>query len=51
MRFYTNQHKAYGGIELHARSMDMGILSQDGEMVLHRNMKTSPEMFLKALAP
>ena len=28
-----------------------GLLSQDGEILLHRNMKTSPEMFLKAIAP
>jgi transposase len=27
------------------------ILSQEGEILLHRNMKTSPEMFLKAIAP
>ena len=27
------------------------ILSQDGEILLHRNMKTSPESFLKAIAP
>ena len=51
MRFYTKQHKAYCGIDLHARSMYMGLLSQDGEIWLHRNMKTSPEMFLKAIAP
>jgi transposase len=31
--------------------MYMCILSQDGEILLHRNMKTSPEMFLKAIAP
>jgi hypothetical protein len=51
MRFYTKQHKAYGGIDLHARSMYMCILSQDGEILLHRNMQTSPEMLLKAIAP
>jgi len=51
MRFYTKQHKAYCGIDLHARSMYVCILSQDGEILLHRNMKTSPEMFLKAIAP
>src|SRR5215468_5039714 len=51
MRFYTKQHNAYCGIDLHARSMYMCILSQDGEILLHRNMKTSPEMFLKAIAP
>jgi transposase len=31
--------------------MYMCILSQDGVILLHRNMKTSPEMFLKAIAP
>src|SRR5215813_639616 len=51
MRFYTKQHKAYCGIDRHARSMYVCILSQDGEILLHRNMKTSPEMFLKAIAP
>jgi len=51
MRFYTTQHKAYCGIDLHARSLYMCILSQDGEILLHRNMTTSPEMFLKAIAP
>jgi transposase len=51
MRFYTKQHKAYGGIDLHARSMYVCILSQDGEILLHRHMKTSPETFLKAIAP
>jgi hypothetical protein len=50
MRFYTNQHPFYCGIDLHARSMYVGILSQDGEIVLHRNMKAAPEAFLKAVA-
>ena len=31
--------------------MDVCILSQEGEVLLHRNLKTSPEMFLKAIAP
>jgi hypothetical protein len=51
MRFYPKQHKASGGIDLPARSMDVGILSQDGEILLHRNMQTSPELFRKAIAP
>jgi transposase len=51
MRFYTQQHKAYCGIDRHARSMYVCILSQDGEILLHRNMKTSPETLLKAIAP
>src|SRR5262245_400436 len=51
MRFYTKQHPFYCGIDLHARTMDVCILSQDGEMVLHRNMPAGPEPFLKAIAP
>ena len=51
MRFYTKQHKTYCGIALHARTMYLCILHQDGEIVRHRNMQTRPEMFLKAVAP
>jgi transposase len=51
MRFYTNQHQFYCGIDLHARSMYVWILSHDGEVLLHRNMKAAPESFLKAVAP
>lgn len=51
MRFYTDQHAFYCGIDLHARSMYVCILSQDGEVLLHRNMQAAPEPFLKASAP
>jgi transposase len=51
MRFYTKQHPFYCGIDLHARSMYVCILNQEGEILLHRNMKASPETFLKAIAP
>ena len=51
MRFDTNQHPFYCGIDLHARSMYVCILSHDGEILLHRNMKAAPEPFLKAVAP
>ena len=51
MRFYTNQHPFYCGIDLHARTMYLCILSQDGEVMLHRNMKASPDALLKAIAP
>jgi transposase len=51
MRFYTKQHQAYCGIDLHARTMYLCILNQDGEVMLHQNMKASPETFLKAIAP
>ena len=51
MRFYTKQHPFYCGIDLHARTMYLCILSQDGEVMLHRNMKASPDTLLKAIAP
>jgi hypothetical protein len=51
MRFYTQQHQFYCGIDLHARSMYLCILNQDGELLEHRNMKAAPEPFLKAIAP
>jgi transposase len=51
MRFYIKQHKFYCGIDLHARTMYLCVLNQGGEVLLHRNMKASPEPFLKAIAP
>jgi transposase len=51
MRFYTQQHKFYCGIDLHARSMYLCILNQEGEIREHRNMKAAPDPFLKAIAP
>jgi transposase len=51
MRFYTQQHKFYCGIDLHARSMYLCVLNQDGEVLLHRDMKAAPGPFLQAIAP
>jgi transposase len=51
MRFYTNQHPFYCGVDLQARSMYVCIVKHDGDMLLHRNMQAAPEPFLKAVAP
>jgi transposase len=51
MRFYTNQHPFYCGLDVHARRMYVCILSHEGEIVLHRHMKAAPEPVLKAVAP
>ena len=51
MRFYNTQHPFYCGIDLHARAMYVCILNQAGETLLHHNMKTTPEAFLKVIAP
>jgi len=51
MRFYTSTHQYYCGIDLHTRVMYLCIIRDDGEIVLHRNMKTNPESLLKAIEP
>jgi transposase len=51
MRFYTQPHQCYGGIDLHARTMYLCILNQEGESLLHRHMKAGPEPFLRAITP
>ena len=51
MRFYTQAHQHYCGIDLHARSMYLCILDGNGAILLHRNLNCSPEAFLGAIAP
>ena len=51
MQFYNTQHQFYCGIDLHARSMYVCILNQEGEIVIHRHMKTDPAALLKVIAP
>src|SRR5262245_20908910 len=50
-RFSTQQHQFYCSITLHARPMYLCILNRDGEILVHRNMKTRPDTFLTAIAP
>lgn len=51
MKFYTQQHDFYCGIDLHARTMYLCILNQEGQIVLHKNMESAPGPFLAAIAP
>ena len=51
MKFYTQNPMHYCGIDLHARSMYLCILNQDGKILAHRNTPTAPEHFLKVVAP
>src|SRR3990167_7288674 len=51
MRFYTKAHRYYCGIDLHAKTMYACILNQEGETVFHRNLPSTPDAFLKAIAP
>ena len=51
MRFYTTTHKHSCGIDLHAKKMYVCILDREGKVLLHRNLRTDPELFLRAIAP
>ncbi|HWR77329.1 MAG TPA: IS110 family transposase [Thiobacillus sp.] len=51
MRFYTQNHKHYCGIDLHARTMYLCILDQAGNILFHRNLPADPQRFLTVIAP
>lgn len=51
MNFYTKQHKYYCGIDLHARKMYVCVLTIEGKVVVHENIKTDPEQFLELIRP
>src|ERR1043166_1055185 len=45
MNFYTQQHKHYCGIDLHAKAMYVCVLDQSGRKLVHKNLPTTPEAF------
>jgi len=51
MRFYNGQHHHWCGIDLHARSMYVCILDAEGQVLVHKNLRTTPEAFLEVVAP
>jgi predicted NBD/HSP70 family sugar kinase len=51
MRFYNRQHRHYCGIDLHVKSMYVCILDATGQVLVHRNVPSTPEAFLETLGP
>ncbi len=51
LRFYTQQHKHYCGIELQAKAMYVCILDQHGTKRVHKHLPTTPAAFLRIIAP
>ena len=49
MRFYTQQHTHYCGIDLHARQMYLCVLDAAGVVHLSRNIACTPQAFLSAV--
>jgi transposase len=51
MRFYQCKHQFYCGVDLHARTMQVCILDQDGAVVLERGIASDRQAFLKVIGP
>ncbi len=51
MRFYTQQHRYYCGIDLHARTMYVCILDQTGTVLVHRNFPTDRDALERVIRP
>jgi len=51
MRFYNRQHRHYCGIDLHVKTMYLCILDSAGQVLVHRNVPSTPEALLETVAP
>ena len=51
MRFYVHPHRFCCGIDLHARTMHLCVLDQDGNVVVDRGIAANPKAFLELIAP
>lgn len=51
MRFYTQQHRFYCGIDLHTRVMYVCITDAAGTVLVHKNIPAKPEPFLAIIGP
>jgi transposase len=51
MNFYNNMHPYYCGIDLHARSLYVCIISQAGETLVHKEIPASPDYLSNLLEP
>jgi hypothetical protein len=51
MKFYNKQHAYYCGIDLHAKTMYVCIQDKNGEVLVHRNIRACPKVFLKTIRP
>ena len=51
MRFYNRQHRHYCGIDLHVKTMYVCILDATGQVLVHRNVASTPAALLEVVAP
>ncbi|WP_068547699.1 IS110 family transposase [Thalassotalea crassostreae] len=51
MKFYTNSHPFYCGIDLHSRILYVCIIDNEGKTVLHQQIKADKQQLLNLLKP
>ena len=51
MRFYTNSHPYYCGIDLHARMLYVCIIDDQGETVIHKKINADPGALKELVEP
>lgn len=51
MNFYNSTHQHYCGIELHARSLYVCIINQQGETLLHKEISANPDALIELITP
>lgn len=51
MRFYTQQHQYYCGIDLHTKSMYVCIISQEGKILYYYDLPTKPDALFRVIKP
>ena len=51
MRCYSNAHRFYAGVDLHARTMYVHVLDHKGQTVFEHDLPADPKAFLTAIKP
>ena len=51
MNFYNNMHPYYCGIDLHARTLYVCIIDQDGNICVHKEISANPNKLQQLLEP
>ena len=51
MRFYTNHHQHYCGIDLHTKTMYVCILDSDGTILFNENAPVNADVLLEIIEP
>jgi hypothetical protein len=51
MRFYNRPHQYYCGIDQHVKTMYVCILDAAGQVLVHRNVSSTPTALLEVVTP